>query len=376
MIYFDNNATTRLDDDVLRAMLPFFTENYGNASSHLHSFGWIAKDAVEQARTIVAETLSCTPQEIIFTSGATEALNIAIQGVFNAYKSKGKHIVVVKTEHSAVLDTCKFLETKGAKVSYLDVDANGQLDLKLLEETIANDTILVSVMLSNNETGIIQPIKQIAAIVHQKNSIFCCDTTQAFGKIPIHVDEYGIDLMPISGHKFHGPKGVGALYVRRKNPRVALEPLLFGGNQEHGKRSGTQNVSGIVGLGCATQIAYNNLTYNKNHILQLRDTFENLLKNAFGDDVLIVGQNVDRIYNTSNIIFPIKSQNILQKIKNKVAVSTGSACTTANNKPSHVLLAMQLSSLQAQSAIRFSFSKYNTLDEVYQTAELLKGIKA
>lgn len=374
MIYLDNNATTAVDEQVLEAMLPYFREKFGNASSNLHTQGWIAKDAVEQARLIIADSIACTPQEIVFTSGATEALNTAIIGVYNAYHSKGNHIVTIQTEHNAVLDTCKYLAQKGADITYLKVDKNGQIDLNELENSITNNTVLVAAMLVNNETGVILPIKEISKIVHQKNSILCCDTTQAFGKIPIHVDEFGIDLMSISGHKCYAPKGVGALYVRRKNPRVTIEALLHGGGHENGKRSGTLNVPGIVALGKATQIAYENLLQNTTHISSMRNLLENKFEELLENKIEIVGKNTSRIYNTSNIIFPTKSENIIKRIKHKIAISTGSACTSAENKPSHVLKAMDYSDLQAQSALRFSIGKYNTLDDIHQTIQLFKEI--
>ncbi|MCE9539413.1 MAG: aminotransferase class V-fold PLP-dependent enzyme, partial [Bacteroidetes bacterium] len=254
-IYLDHNATTPVDKRVLEKMLPYFTEKFGNASSRTHAFGWVAEDAVKTAREQVAQLINCLAQEIIFTSGATEAINLAIKGVWENYQTKGNHIITVKTEHKAVLDTCKSLERKGAEVTYLSVDREGLIDLEELKNALRPQTILVAVMYANNETGVIQPIKQIADLIHANNSVFMCDATQAVGKINCDVEDDHIDLMCLSAHKFYGPKGVGALYVRRKNPRVTLYPQIDGGGHERGLRSGTLNVTGIVGLGKACEIA-------------------------------------------------------------------------------------------------------------------------
>lgn len=375
MIYLDNNATTQVDETVLNEMLPYFNHKYGNAASAFHVFGWQAKDAVESSRATIAHFLSCTNQEIVFTSGATESINTAIKGVFNAYKSKGNHIVTVKTEHNAVIDTCAYLETKGACITYLDTDQNGQINLEELENAINENTVLVAIMFVNNETGIIHPIEAISEIIHRKKSIFLCDATQAFGKININVDQLGIDLLAISGHKFYAPKGIGVLYIRRKNPRVTVEALLHGGKHERGWRSGTLNVPAIVALAKATNIAYQNLDEIQNRISILRENLESNLLDIFNHEIEIIGLHSHRIFNTSNIIFPIKSEKIIHHIKNKIAISTGSACTSAENKPSYVLKAMNYTTLQAQSAIRFSLGKYNTIQEIETVINVFKEIK-
>jgi cysteine desulfurase len=375
MIYLDNNATTQVDEAVLNEMLPYFNHKFGNAASAFHVFGWQVKDAIENSRATIAHFLSCTNQEIVFTSGATESINTAIKGVFSAYKTKGNHIVTVKTEHNAVLDTCAYLETKGASITYLDTDQNGQINLEELENAINENTVLVAIMYVNNETGIIHPIKEISEITHKKKAIFLCDATQAFGKININVDQLGIDLLAISGHKFYAPKGIGVLYIRRKNPRVTVEALLHGGKHERGWRSGTLNVPAIVALAKATNIAYQNLDEIQNRISILRENLESNLLDIFNHEIEIIGLHSHRIFNTSNIIFPIKSEKIIHHIKNKIAISTGSACTSAENKPSHVLKAMNYTTLQAQSAIRFSLGKYNTIDEIETVINVFKEIK-
>lgn len=369
MIYLDYNATTPVDAEVLNTMLPYFSEKFGNAASSTHLFGGQAKDAVETAREQVAKTLRCETQEIIFTSGATEAINIAIKGVYHLYHHKGNHIVTVATEHKAVLDTCKFLETKGARITYLKVDNNGRLDLQELDNAITDSTILVAVMYANNETGVLQDIRGISQIVHRKKSIFFCDATQAIGKIPVDVQQDGIDLLCLSAHKLYGPKGAGALYVRRKNPRVTMEPLIHGGGHERGLRSGTLNVPGIVGLGKACSIIHLN-----NSIEENRNYLESELTQKFGNKITINGNGCPRLPNTSNITFPIKAVDIIRNTKTKMAVATGSACTSAENLPSHVLTAMGLSKEQAECSIRFSLGKNNTLKEMEDVLKMLKLI--
>lgn len=369
MIYLDYNATTPVDSDVLQTMLPYFTERFGNAASATHIFGLQAKDAVEHARKQVAKTINCEEQEIIFTSGATEAINIAIKGVYNLYHQKGNHIITVETEHKAVLDTCAYLEKKGTKVTYLKVDKNGLIDLQELEKSITENTILVAVMYANNETGVVQNVSEISKIVHAKNSIFLCDATQAIGKIPVDVQKDGIDLMCISAHKFYGPKGIGALYFRRKNPRVSLETFLHGGAHERGIRSGTLNVPAIVGLGKACEL----ISYN-DEVKDLRDYFENTIQENFENEITINGKDAKRLPNTSNITFPFKAVDFIHHTKNKLAVATGSACTSAENLPSHVLIAMGLTKDLAEKSIRFSLGKYTTkeeMDEVIKTIQSL-----
>jgi len=369
-IYLDYNATTPVDKRVLDVMLPYFTEKFGNASSKTHSFGWIAEDAVKIARKQVADLINCLDQEVIFTSGATEAINLAIKGVWENYRSKGKHIITVKTEHKAVLDSCLALEKKDAEVTYLNVDREGIIDLEELKKALRPETILVAVMYSNNETGVIQPIKEIADLVHANNSIFFCDATQAIGKINIDVQEEHIDLMCISAHKFYGPKGVGALYIRRKDPRVTLFPQMDGGGHERGLRSGTLNVTGIVGLGKACEIAGAEMWEDSARISKLRTRLEQLLCEL--PDTSINGSIKNRLFNTTNICFQgVRSETIISKIPN-IAIAMGSACTSAIAEPSHVLKAMGLSSEDSYSSIRFSLGKQTTEEEIKETIEKVK----
>jgi len=368
MIYLDYNATTPVDERVLQKMLPYFSQKFGNAASKTHAAGWIADEAVKYARKQVADFIGAVEQEIIFTSGSTEAINLAIKGVFEAYRNKGNHIIAVKTEHKAVLDTLENLEKKGANISLLNVDKNGLIDLNELEEAITEKTILVCVMLANNETGVMQPIKAISEIVHKKNSIFFCDATQAIGKIPVDVNHYGIDLMCISAHKFYGPKGVGALYVRRKNPRVSLIAQIVGGGHERGLRSGTLNVPGIVGFGEACAICNFN-EYDK--IKLLRDEFENRMLQI--KDVFVNCKDSLRLPNTSNItIKGIKADALISRIPD-IAIATGSACTSALPRPSHVLTAMGLSAEDAYGSIRISIGKYTTKEEIITAADKISN---
>lgn len=369
MIYLDYNATTPVDEQVLQEMLPYFSVKFGNAASSTHLPGAQAKVVVENARAQIAQTINCEAQEIIFTSGATEAVNLAIKGVYNLYQSKGNHIITVETEHKAVLDTCKFLEKKGAQITYLKVDKNGLIDLNELENAITEKTVLVCVMYANNETGVIQNIPGISKIVHAKNSIFFCDATQAIGKILVDVQADGIDIMCLSAHKFYGPKGIGALYVRRKNPRVTLEPLIHGGGHERGLRSGTLNVPAIVGLGKACEIISLN-----NEIEDLRNYFENILLQKFSDAIIINGKNVNRLPNTSNITFPFKAVDFIRHTKTKLAIATGSACTSAENTPSHVLTAMHLSKEKMEKSIRLSLGKYTTRDEIDEVIKMINEL--
>jgi cysteine desulfurase len=370
MIYLDNNSTTAVDEKVLEKMLPYFSQKFGNASSVTHPFGWLAKDAVATATEQVADLLHCDAQEIVFTSGATEAINLAINGVFEIYKRKGNHIITCKTEHKAVLDTCAALEKKGARITYLDVDKNGLVNLQQLQKEISTNTILVTVMYANNETGCLQPIDKIAAITHAHSSIFMSDATQAVGKIPIDLMETGIDLMPFSAHKFYGPKGVGVLYVRRKKPRVILAPSIFGGGHQHGLRSGTLNVPGIVGLGAACALAKEEMEQQGKRITAMRNQLEQGLIRL--PNVAINGINANRIFTTSNVCFKdIAAVDIINAIKMKIAVSTGSACTAEEQNPSHVLSAMGLTEKEAYSAIRFSIGKFNTSDEIAETVSII-----
>ena len=374
MIYLDYNATTPVDERVLAEMLPFFTEHFGNASSNAHALGWYAQGAVEKARQQVANFIGAESSEIIFTSGATEAINMALKGVFEAYQSKGNHIITCKTEHKAVLDTCTFLEEKGATITYLSVDREGRIDLDELQESLTNKTILVAIMAANNETGVLQDLEKIAEITHQNDSIFFSDTTQMAGKLPIDVNEMGLDMCCISAHKLYGPKGVGALYIRRKNPRVNLIPLFHGGGHENHKRSGTLNVSGIVGLGKSCEIAQNEFWDNNMHISKVRGYLEHQLLEI--PNLTINGSTKYRLYNTSNLYFPkLKDgSSVFSHIKNQYAVSLGSACTSANAESSHVLMAMGLNKEESNNCVRFSFGKKSQTEEVEKLAELILSL--
>lgn len=348
-------------------MLPYFTETFGNASSRTHAFGWLADDAVKTARRQVAELINCLDQEIIFTSGATEAINLAIKGVWENYRTKGKHIITVRTEHKAVLDTCAALGKKGAELTYLPVNREGLIDPEELKNALRPDTILVAVMYANNETGVIQPVKQIAELVHANGSIFMCDATQAVGKMNMDVEDEHIDLLCISAHKMYGPKGVGALYVRRKAPRVSLFPQTDGGGHERGIRSGTLNVPGIVGLGKACEIAKAEMWDDAVRISKLRTRLEQFLCDLPG--VFINGSTRHRLFTTTNICFPgIRSESLIGKLPH-IAVAMGSACTSAIAEPSHVLKAMGLNDEESYSSIRFSLGRYTTGEEIMETIE-------
>ncbi len=355
-------------------MLPYFSEHFGNASSHTHAFGWYAQGAVEKARQQTADFIGAEINEIVFTSGATEAINMALKGVFEAYKTKGNHIITCKTEHKAVLDTCAYLEELGAIITYLNVDREGRIDLDELKSSFTPQTILVSVMAANNETGVLQDPDKIAAITHQHNAIFFSDTTQLAGKLPMDVNEMGLDLCCLSAHKLYGPKGAGALYVRRKNPRVNLIPLLHGGGHENGKRSGTLNVPGIVGLGKACEIAGKEFWDNNTHISKIRGYIEHQLLEI--PDLRINGSTRYRLYNTSNLYFPkLKDGSTLfSRIKNEYALSLGSACTSAQAEPSHVLLNMGLSKEEADNCIRISLGAKNTLEEVEKFSKMILSL--
>jgi cysteine desulfurase len=376
MIYLDYNSTTPVDPRVLEAMLPYFSEKFGNAASKTHAFGWVVEAAVENAREQIAKLINATPSEIVFTSGATESINLAIKGVWEMYLSSNEknHIVTVSTEHKAVLDTCKALEKKGAQITYLPVNREGLINLEQLRESITPKTILVAVMYANNETGVIHPLKEIAQIVHEKKCLLFSDATQAVGKIPVDVQSAQIDLLCFSSHKIYGPKGVGALFVRRKNPRVNLIPQIHGGGHERGLRSGTLNVPAIVGFGKASEIAEKEMNNDAHRISLLRDELEkNLLTlgNVFVNGVSKHTQ-VFRLPNVTNLCFKgIKADTLIAKIPD-IAVSTGSACTSAIPEPSHVLKAMGLSDEMAYSSIRFSLGKFTTKEEIKFASEKIK----
>jgi cysteine desulfurase len=369
-VYLDYNSTTPVDKRVLETMLPYFSEKFGNASSRTHAFGWIAEDAVKIARQQVAALINCLDQEIIFTSGATEAINLALKGVWENYKTKGNHVITVQTEHKAVLDTCKALEKRGADVTYLPVNRDGMIDLLELKKALRPQTILVAVMYANNETGVIHPVKEIAELAHANNSFFMCDVTQAVGKINIDVNDEHIDLMCLSAHKFYGPKGVGALYVRRRDPRVMLFPQIDGGGHERGLRSGTLNVPGIAGLGKACEIAMQEMWDDAARISKLRTKLEQSLCDF--PSVHINGSTKNRLFNTTNISFQgIRSEEMIKRIPT-LAVAMGSACTSALPEPSHVLKAMGLTDEDIYSSIRFSLGKFTTEAKIDEVIEIMK----
>jgi cysteine desulfurase len=376
LIYLDNNATTPIDPRVLEAMMPFLTNNFANANS-THQFGVGAHEAVKEARKQVAELIGAETNEVIFTSGATEAINIALKGVAESYSNKGKHIVTVKTEHSAVLDTCKYLESKGFEINYLSVNSDGLINLDELKSVLRNDTILVSVMYVNNETGVIQPIKEIAKLTHAVGALFMSDCTQAVGKIELNVDELEIDLLCFSGHKIYAPKGVGSLFVRQRQRRVKIPALLHGGGHERGMRSGTVNVPGIVALGKACALAEKELVKNREYVIDLRDYLEAQLLKIEG--TALNGNKTQRLYNVANIqITGVDSDALIMGLSNSeddalIAVSNGSACTSYSIDPSHVLLAMGLDELQAFSSIRFSFGKFNTKKEINKVIGVIQN---
>ncbi len=362
-IYLDHNATTPMDPRVLEAMIPYFTENFGNAASRNHSFGWHAEEAVDYAREQVAQLIGADPKEIIFTSGATEGDNLAIKGVYEMYASKGNHIITCTTEHKAVLDTCKHLEKLGAEVTYLDVQPDGLIDLKVLEAAMKPTTILVAIMYANNEIGVVQPVKEIAAIAKKHGALFFTDGVQAVGKIPVDVIADGIDIMAFTAHKMYGPKGVGALYVRRKNPRVKVTAQMDGGGHERGMRSGTLNVPGIVGFGKAAEIARTDMAADTERISKLRDKLENALKQI--DESYVNGNPAHRLPHVSNISFKyVEGEGLMMGFNKDIALSSGSACTSASLEPSYVLKALGLGDDLAHSSLRFGLGRYTTEEQI------------
>ena len=361
-IYLDNNATTPLDPRVLEAMLPYFNSKFGNAASRNHAFGWAAEEAVDYAREQVAQLIGANEKEIIFTSGATESDNLAIKGVFEMYKEKGDHIITCVSEHKAVLDACKHLEKLGAKVTYLPVQADGMIDLFQLESAMTEKTILVSIMFGNNEIGVVQPIREIAAIAHKYGALFMTDATQAVGKIPVNVITDGIDLMAFTAHKMYGPKGVGALYVRRKNPRVKVTAQMDGGGHERGMRSGTLNVPGIVGLGKAAEICRLEMADESNRLSALRNKLQTSLLQM--EESYLNGHPTSRLPHATNISFKyVEGEGLMMAMKD-LAVSSGSACTSASLEPSYVLKSLGLSDDLAHSSIRFGLGRFTTEEEV------------
>ena len=362
-IYLDYNATTPCDPRVVEAMLPYFTEKFGNAASHSHQFGWVAEEAVDIAREQVARLICAETKEIIFTSGATEATNLAIKGVFETYLGKGNHIITTNIEHKAVLDTCKSLEDKGAEITYLNVNAAGMIDLVELEAAIKPTTILISIMYANNEIGVVQQIKKIGEIAKKKEVIFFSDATQAIGKIPVDVTVDGIDIMAFSAHKMYGPKGIGALYVRRKNPRVKLKAQIDGGGHERGIRSGTLNVPGIVGFGKACEICMNEMAQDAGRLSILRDKLESAMLEI--EQTFLNGNKENRLPHVTNISFRhVESQGLMMGFNKEIAVSSGSACTSASIEPSYVLKALGLDDEMAHSSLRFSLGRFTTEEEI------------
>ena len=366
-IYLDNHATTPMDPRVLNAMLPWFTEKFGNAASRNHAFGWEAEEAVEKGRKQVADLVGANPKEIIFTSGATESDNLAIKGVAQMYAEKGNHIITAASEHKAVLDTCKRLEKEGFRVTYLPLKADGIIDLDMLRESIGDKTILVSIMYANNEIGVIQPVREIGKLCREKGVLFHSDAVQAIGKVPVNVNADFIDLMSITGHKLYGPKGVGALYVRRRNPRVQLTSQMDGGGHERGMRSGTLNVPGIAGLGEACAICHRDMAEEMPRLQKMRDYLKDRLMTEL-DETFINGSWEHRLPHNLNISFAyVEGESLLMGI-NDIAVSSGSACTSATLEPSYVLKALGLGDDLAHSSIRFGIGRFNTPEEVEYTA--------
>ena len=372
-VYFDHNATTPCDPRVVAAMLPYFTEKFGNAASRTHPFGWEAEEAVEQAREQVARLIGAEPVEIVFTSGATEADNLAIKGVFEMYAAKGNHIITVATEHKAVLDTCDHIEKTGGEVTNLPVNGEGLIDLRELEAAIRPGTVLIAIMYANNETGVIQPIREISRIARERGILFFTDAAQALGKVPVNVQEDGIDLMAVSAHKIYGPKGVGALYVRRRDPRVRLTAQMDGGGHERGRRSGTLNVPAIVGFGKACEICGLEMATEASEmsrLARLRDRLEKALLDL--EQTFVNGSRRHRLPQTTNLSFKyVEGEGLMMGTNKDIALSSGSACTSASLEPSYVLKAMGLPDELAHSSLRFGLGRYTTDAEVDYVIEHL-----
>jgi cysteine desulfurase len=367
-IYLDHNATTPCDPRVVDAMIPYFTQNFGNAASRNHPFGWQAEEAVDYAREQVAKLIGADPKEVIFTSGATEADNLAIKGVFEMYASKGNHIITCNIEHKAVLDTCKHLEKLGAEVTYLKVKPNGLIDLQELEAAMKPTTILVALMYANNEIGTVMPMKEISKIAKKHGALVFSDATQAVGKIPVDVNKDGIDLLALTAHKMYGPKGVGALYVRRKNPRVKVTAQMDGGGHERGMRSGTLNVPGIVGFGKACELCLAEMDQDAQRLSKLRDKLETSLMKL--DEAYVNGDKDHRLPHVSNISFKyVEGEGLLMGFNKEIALSSGSACTSASLEPSYVLKALGLGDDLAHSSLRFGLGRYTTEEQIDYTIE-------
>jgi cysteine desulfurase len=372
-IYMDNHATSPLDPRVLEAMLPYFTQKFGNAASRNHSFGWEAEQAVENAREQIAKLIGASAKEIIFTSGATESNKLAIKGIAEMYRERGNHIITQVTEHKAVLDTCKRLEKYGYRVTYLPVKSDGLIDMEDLKRAIDDKTILVTIMAANNEIGVLQPIAEIGKLCHEKGVIFHTDGVQAVGKVPLDVNAMNIDVLSMTAHKLYGPKGVGALYVRRRNPRVQISAQIDGGGHERGMRSGTLNVPGIVGFGKACEIAREEMATEAARLQTMRDRLKHMLESEL-DYVEINGSMEHRLPGNLNMSFVyVEGESLLMGI-NDVAVSSGSACTSATLEPSYVLKALGLGDDVAHSSIRFGLGRFNNDAEVDYVANKVIGI--
>jgi len=371
LIYLDNNATTPADPRVVDTMIPYFYDKPGNAASRSHPFGWAAEEAVDYSREQIANLIDVDPKEVIFTSGATEADNLAIKGVFEMYSRKGNHIITAKTEHKAVLDACQKVEKSGGEVTYLDVKDDGMVDLAQLEDAITDKTILVSIMWANNETGVIQPMKEIGAICEKHGVLLMSDATQAVGKIPVHPKEVGIHLMAFTAHKMYGPKGVGALFVNRKNPRVKVTAQMDGGGHERGMRSGTLNVPGIVGFGKAAELAQNEMEQDAARVSKLRDRLETGLMSRL-EEVYINGNPDSRMPHVTNLSFKhVEGEGLMMTFNQNIALSSGSACTSASLEPSYVLIAMGLGDDLAHSSLRFSLGRFTTDEDVDFTIDAI-----
>ena len=367
-IYLDHNATTPCDPRVVEAMVPYFTNAFGNAASRNHPFGWQAEEAVDYAREQVAKLIGADPKEIIFTSGATEGDNLAIKGVYEMYASKGNHIITCNIEHKAVLDTCRHLEKEGAEITYLDVKPNGLIDLAELEAAIKPTTILIAIMYANNEIGTVMPMREISAIARKHGVLVFTDGVQAVGKIPVDVNKDGIDLMAFTAHKMYGPKGVGALYVRRKNPRVKVTAQIDGGGHERGMRSGTLNVPGIVGFGKACEICMQEMESDAKRISQLRDKLENALLKV--EESYLNGDKESRLPHVTNISFKyVEGEGLMMGFNKNIALSSGSACTSASLEPSYVLKALGLGDDLAHSSLRFGLGRFTTEEQIDYTIE-------
>jgi cysteine desulfurase len=362
-VYLDNNATTRTDPRVVEAMIPYFTEHFGNAASRSHPYGWAAEEAVDKAREQVARVIGADPKEIVFTSGATESDNLALKGIADMYADKGDHLITVVTEHKAVLDACKRLEKEGKRVTYLPVGADGLIDLGELKAAIEDKTVLVSVMAANNEIGVIQPLAEIGAICRERGVLFHSDAVQAFGKIPLDVNAMKIDLMSLTAHKVYGPKGVGALYVRRRNPRVRLSAQMDGGGHERGFRSGTLNVPGIVGFGKAAELAFEEMEAETQRLLGLREKLRRGIMDAI-DETYLNGHAEQRLPGNVNISFNyVEGESLLMGLKD-IALSSGSACTSASLEPSYVLKALGVGDELAHSSLRFGLGRFTIEEEI------------